>query len=108
MGWGQGVSSDGAAESRAVCWGVVRDQIVTFGWHDGVVKNSERGFSACAERLVSVRDTCAELGQVENCEGRLMDWAIDYLYGDGSAKVCHTTCTTMSKIREQRERAYGN
>jgi hypothetical protein len=44
MGWSQGVSSDGAAESRAVCWSVVGDQIVTFGWPDGVVRSGEHVF----------------------------------------------------------------
>jgi hypothetical protein len=66
MGWSQGVSSDGVAESRAVCWSVVGDLIVTFGWPDGVVKSDERGFSACAERLVLVCDTCAELEKVDD------------------------------------------
>ena len=35
-----------------------------FRWPDGVVKSGgERGTSACAERLVLVRDTYAELGE---------------------------------------------
>jgi hypothetical protein len=80
---------------------------MVFGWPDGAVKSGERDFSACAERLVLVRDTCPEVGEVDDCEGRLAGLG-------GTSPLWSWECESLSHqmyndkpVREQRERMYG-